>query len=475
LNIAAIATVAFALTPLAAQTARLSDAQARSEATAAELRERALESNFAYEFLRRLTDFGPRLAGSRGERAAAAWVSQEWRSLGFRNVQSEPFPLLLWQRNEETAEVVSPHPQKLRATALGGSPATPPEGIVGEVAIFKTLDDLSNVPRGSLSGKIAMLDYHMPRTESGQGYNIATAGRSAGPGAAADAGAAAFVMRSAGTDAGRSPHAGLTRYRGSSAPIPAFALSAMDANQIERLAERGPVRLRLWSNASSQPAQSQNVIAEIPGVEHPEQIVVVGAHLDSWDLGTGAVDDAAGVAVITAAAKLISQMPRRPRRTIRLVSFGAEEVSQPADPFGLFGATAYAKTHSSDLHRYVVASESDLGADRIYGLDLPAGAASTAFGQQVQRVMLPLGIIVEAETPPNGGADFLPLQTAGVPIFLLKQDATRYFDLHHTELDTFDEVEKGQLDQNVAAWAALLWLIANGDVDFRETLPRPNQ
>lgn len=457
-----------ARTQSAAPDARLAAPPREMEATAVRLREKALIDETAYALLEQLTTrFGPRLAGSDRERDPARWMAARLRGMGFENVRIAEFPLTLWSRESESGAVLGPSAQPLKVTLLGGSPSTGAAGVQGEVARFASLEELRAAPPGSLGGKIAFLDYRMPRMESGFGYGVATAGRSEGPTLAAARGALAFLMRSASTAEDREPHTGLTRYAGSWAPLPAFALSPADADQLARLVALGPTRIELQGQAAQRRASSQNVIAEVGGSAAAGEVVLIGAHLDSWDLGTGAQDDGAGVAIVTAAAKLIRDHPRRPRRTIRLVLFGAEEVSQPVAPGGLFGGHAYARSVGSDAAAHVVASESDLGSGRIVGIDLPSGDAASPFAQAAARLLLPLGILVEGEVPPHGGADMMPLQAAGVPVFLLKQDASRYFDVHHAATDTLDTVDKADLAQNVAAWASFVWLIADGTMSFR--------
>jgi len=277
-------------------------------------------------------------------------------------------------------------------------------------------------------------------------------------------------MRSVGTDSNRIAHTGTTLYVDGRVPLPAFALSAPDAEQIERLAALGnKVRLRLYSSASYvQDAHSQNVVADVPGRVHPEEFVLLGAHLDSWDQGTGAIDDGTGTAIITAAAKLILDLPHRaPRRTVRVVLFGSEEVAQPVAPFGAFGGHAYADSHKAELARHVLAGESDFGTDRIYSLALPAAVAKSDFTNTASRVLQPIGVLTAHGPVGDGGTDIGPAVEAGVPVFALRQDGSQYFDIHHTANDTLDKVEREQLDQNVAAWAALVWLAADSEVDFR--------
>jgi len=310
----------------------------------------------------------------------------------------------------------------------------------------------------------------MVRTQDGAGYGAAVEARSNGPAEAAKRGAIAFVMRSVGTDSNRIAHTGTTLYVDGRVPLPAFALSAPDAEQIERLAALGnKVRLRLYSSASYvQDAHSQNVVADVPGRVHPEEFVLLGAHLDSWDQGTGAIDDGTGTAIITAAAKLILDLPHRaPRRTVRVVLFGSEEVAQPVAPFGAFGGHAYADSHKAELPRHVLAGESDFGTDRIYSLALPAAVAQSDFTNTASRVLQPIGVLTARGPVGDGGTDIGPAVEAGVPVFALRQDGSQYFDIHHTANDTLDKVEREQLDQNVAAWAALVWLAADSEVDFR--------
>ena len=434
---------------------------------AQQLRDSALQDPSAYAIVSDLTTlFGPRPAGSESEKKAAEWCAQKMKSIGLKNVRLEPFPLTEWRRGIERGEIVGRGAQALAITALGGTPPTPDGGVEGEVVIFPTLEDLHNAPAGSLAGKIAMLNYHMPRFESGLAYNVATRGRGEGPGEAAAHGAIAFLLRSAGTNEHRLPHTGSTRFKDGRVPVPAFALSGKDADQIERLAAKGSVRVRLSSTARVVPnGTSQNVIGEIPGARSDE-IILIGAHLDSWDLGTGALDDGAGVGIVLAVAKALAAMPR-PQRTIRVILFGAEEVTQPAAPFFIVGGHAYAQSHKEEVRKYVIASEADLGAGRVIGLDLPAGWANSELAATLGRVLLPLGILVETEVAPNGGADFFPLQQLGVPVFLFKQDAAKYFDVHHTADDTLDEIDPAELRQVVAAWAATLWLLSESGADFR--------
>ncbi len=441
------------------------------ETVAAQLRDAAMAGHdIAFSWVSELTTrFGPRPAGSASEQQAAEWAAARLKALGFEQVHIESFPITGWVRGTESAQLIAPGSQPLVIAALGESPPTPPAGLEGDVVVFPTLTELKAAPPGSLDGRIAMVSQCMVRAQDGAGYGAAVPGRTEGPNEAAQRGAIAFLLRSVGTDSHRLAHTGTIRYAEGRVAVPAFALSSPDADQIERIAALGQtVRVRLFSSAAYVPdARSQNVIAEVRGRERAQEVVLLGAHLDSWDQGTGAIDDGAGTAIVTAAAKLIRDLPHRPRRTVRVVLFGSEEVAQPTPPGYIFGGHSYARNHQAELPTHVLAGESDLGSDRIYAFALPAAVAHSEFAKTLLRVLTPIGILASERAPEDVGADVGPAVEAGVPAFQLSQDAMRYFDIHHTPDDTLDKVERGQLDQNVAAWAALVWLAADGDVDFR--------
>jgi carboxypeptidase Q len=437
--------------------------------TAETLRDQALAGTIAYDIVEQITTrFGPRPAGSASERAAAEWGADYLRSLGFDNVRIQDFPLHEWRRGEERVEIVGDFAQPLVATGLGGAIATPPEGIEGEAVIFETWQALLDAPVGSLTGKIVVVLQDTIRAQDGRGYGSSSVMRFQGPTEAARRGAVGYVLRSLGTHDHRFAHTGATRV--GEGTIPAFAISPPDADQLLRIkavAER-PVRLRLHSTAGFEAVgRSQNVIGEVRGREAPDQVITIGGHLDSWDLGTGAIDDAAGIAITTAALKLIEALPQAPRRTIRVVWWGSEEVSQPAPNPGLAGAVAYAESIASDVANQIAISESDFGGGRIYGLSLPSGLAGSDFQRAAMRVLTPLGVLWNPAPARGGGPDTGPSVALGVPAFQLAQDGTDYFDTHHTADDVIDRIDPASLDQNVAAWAALLWLIADSDVDFR--------
>ena len=463
-----LAASAMALT-LAAAPAMAQDAATIQRA--ATIRDAAMERNIALDYVTQLTTrFGPRPAGSKAEQDASAWAADYMRAQGFQNVRIEQFPLVGWERGEESASIVGDRPQRLVVAALGHSPGT--NGVIeAEVVRFETLEDLNAAPAGSLAGKIAYVDAgQMVPMQDGAGYGPLTRIRGAGPGAAAAKGAAAFIMRSVGSDEHRMPHTGTTRYVDGRVPIPGFALSAPDADQVSRLIGMGEtVRLRLSSTAHTYETVSQNVIGDIVGRSRPDEVIVLGSHMDSWDLGTGAIDDGAGGAITLAAAKAIAGSGRRPARTIRVVLYGSEEVAQPTDTGN--GGGAYLRGIGAAVEKHVIAGESDFGADRVYALGLPPGAQNSDFARAASRVLYPIGVLASPQPELHGGADIGPLAGAGVPVFGLNQDGTRYFDLHHTADDTLDKIDPDQLNQNVAAWAALVWLIADSDVDFRAMRP----
>lgn len=442
--------------------------------TAEGLRDRALDGSGAYAIVEAITTrFGPRPAGTASERAAAEWGVGYLRAQGFDNARLQEFPLTAWTRGHEQVAIVGRHAQPLAAVGLGGGVATPPEGLEGEAVVFDTWQALLDAAPGSLDGKIAVLLQDTIRAQDGRGYGSSSIARFQGPTEAAARGAVGYVLRSLGTHDHRFPHTGATRV--GEGTIPAFAISPPDAEQIRRLAAlgEGPIRLRLSSTSAFEaPGQSQNVIAEVRGRERPDEIITIGGHLDSWDQGTGAVDDAAGIAITTAALKLIRDLPQRPRRTIRVVWWGAEEVSQPPPAQGLAGARAYAESIAHEVDRHVAISESDFGAGRIYGLSLPEGQAGTPFQQAAARVLRPIGVLWNPAPARGGGPDTGPSVALGVPAFQLAQDGTDYFDVHHTADDVIERIDPKALDQNVAAWAALLWLIAESDVDFRAARPQ---
>jgi hypothetical protein len=430
-------------------------------ATATRLRDQALSDPTAYDVLESLTtEIGPRPAGSPAQMRARDWAVAKMKALGFTNVHVEPFAKRAWLRDAESAEVLAPFPQKLAILGLGDSVSTSPEGITAEVVVLKSLEALKTAPANAFKGKIVLVNQPMTRTQDGSGYGAAVAGRYA-PSEASRKGAIAYLTRSISTGTARAPHTGATMYAADVPKIPAGALGVPDADLLEHMAERGPVRLHLVLQSHMVDATAWTISGDVVGSSRPDQVIVVGGHIDSWDPGTGAIDDGAGVAISAAAGHLIAQLPRRPARTIRVVFWGSEET-------GGSGA-AYLDAHRNELDKIVLAGESDLGSDNIYMLQLPPGAATNPQLSPLSAILAPLKIIVATAPATEAGSDVENIQHAGVPVLALNQDANRYFDYHHSADDTLAIVKRDELNQNVAAWAATLDMVADSDLDFRAT------
>lgn len=428
------------------------------------LREKAFSGSRAAEWVQGLTDqAGPRLAGSPGDKAAVAWALATMKAQGFSNVRAEKVSVKVWQRGIETGEVTAPYPQKLALVALGGSVATLEGGLEAEVLEVDSFEALE-AKGESVRGKIVFFNKRAERSSDGSGYGRAVVFRGSGPSRAAKLGAAGVLIRSVGTGSNRLPHTGQTRYDPAVPKIPAAALSNPDADLLERLGKLGkPVRLRFTLTCRELPdAESANVIGEIRGRGRPEEIVLLGAHLDSWDLGTGAIDDAAGCGIVLEAARLIGELPRKPLRTIRVVLFANEEN-------GLAGGNAYAKDHAAELPRHAAALEADSGTGRPVGLSWSAGPSAEAALKEIAALLEPIGAGGLREG--GGGADIGPLRSAGVPLFGLRQDSSRYFDYHHTANDTFDKIEPESLDRAAAAVAVFAYCAAEIPTPFEKIPP----
>jgi hypothetical protein len=420
------------------------------------LRERCLVDDTGYEVLRSLTrEVGPRSAGSPGDARAVAWALAKLRALGLKNVHAEPVTVPHWIRGTCSAELVSPWPQPLVAVALGGSIATPDAGLEAEVVPVTNLDELATGDTTRFAGRIVFFTGRMQRAEDGSGYGRAVTVRGRGAAEAARRGAIGVVIRSIGTDRNRLAHTGGMRPEPGDKQIPALALSNPDADLLEdQLASGQPIRLRMRNTSTwADSARSANVIGEIPGRERPREVVVLGAHLDSWDLGQGAHDDGAGVAIMSAAVKAIGEARLKPRRTVRVVLFANEE-------FGLSGARTYARDHAGEAASHVLGMESDLGAFRPLGLHAHVPADRLPAIRAMQSVLEPLGVQYRGNDA-SGDADVGQLAALGIPVCDLDTDASEYFDWHHTANDTFDKVDPELVRQNVACYAALAWLAAD--------------
>jgi carboxypeptidase Q len=404
--------------------------------------------------LAELTDtIGPRLTGSRGADAAVAWALRGFQDDGLV-AWTEPVTVPAWRRGEERAELLAggpvTRPQALAVTALGNSPGTPAGGLAAEVVEVRSLGELQALGEAA-RGRWVFFNHAMG---AGPGYGETAVLRVRGPAAAARLGAAGALVRSLATASLRDPHTGMTSWQGAPAPIPAAALSVEDAELLHRLLARGRIRVRLTLGcgfASPPTAESANVVAELRGRERPEQVVVIGAHLDSWDLGTGAIDDGAGVAMVMEAMRQLARLPEAPRRTVRAVLFMNEEN-------GLDGGLGYARRHAAGLPGHVAALEADGGAGRPQGFTVTAGDGGVA---QVARLAAPLAMLGAAGVSAGGGgSDLEPLRAAGVPVLGLVQESSRYFDWHHSAADTFDKVVPAELAASAAAVAVMAWQLA---------------
>jgi hypothetical protein len=437
------------------------EAQSIADA-AAQLRDKAVGGSPAFAVVESLTtEIGPRPAGSPAQKRAMEWGLAKLTALGFQNVHVEPFTITAWVRGPESAEVVSPYPQRLAIIGLGGSVPTPKEGIEAEAVLFHTYAELLAAPMGSLTGKIAVVTQSMVRTQTGEGYGAAVPIRTSGPSEAAKRGAVAYLLRSLATNENRLPHTGATRYAPGAPKIPAAALSVADAELLDHMAARGqPIRIRLSLESHTVPdAPAWNIVGEAVGRDRPDEVIVIGGHLDSWDPGTGAIDDGAGLSITVGAAKLINDLPRHPRRTVRVVMFGSEEMGGAGE--------AYAARHKDEAAKIVLAGESDEGAGPVWSVQLPKGALADPAMRAMAGVLAPLKTFVGFTPATNSGADVEGLQLLGVPVISLHPDATRYFDIHHSADDTLDKIDPKALDQSVAAWSALIYAAAESDIDFR--------
>ncbi len=448
-------------TSLLAAPSPITDSQ---KETAEQLIQTALKSDMGYDIVTSLTtEVGPRLGGSEAEARARNWGAELGKELGFDRVSIEEFTMPFWDRGHLHITLTSPYQQPLYGTALGG--AAPSESEVNaDVVYFRDIHALTDIKDNELKGKIAFVDGDaMVKSQTGAGYGQANQRRRIGWQHAQRGGASALVVRSVGSDSHRFPHTGMMSKNGDEwANIPVIAVSNPDADHLRRLHQANkPLSMSLHSESKWKgEVSSGNVILDIIGSEKPEEIVLIGGHLDSWDLGTGAVDDGAGVAITTAAAALIAKLPKRPKRTIRVVMFGAEEV-------GLLGAFAYAKQHESNLANHVVATESDFGAQTVWQLVSNVNSDATQLVDDIAKILSPLGIIRGGSDIAGGGPDIIPLAAKGVPTIRLNQNGRDYFDLHHTPDDTLDKINPDELAQNIAAYAASIYLLADTDVDLK--------
>ena len=439
-------------------------------ATMSKLRDAAMSDPYALTELRHLTDnIGPRLAGSPQAQAAVQYVAGEMKALG-AEVQLEKTTVPHWVRGEETGALLTwpgmaaGTTQKIVLTALGGSVATPSQGLTAAVVVANSFDEVKALPEGAVKGRILLLNERFDKRLAAQGNGLAAYGeavlyRGAGPSVAASLGAAAVLVRSVGGADFRLPHTGATFYSDGIAKIPAAAVTAEDADLLESLAKQGEVKMRLTLTPQNlPPVTSYNVIADWKGTEHPEQVVIVSGHLDSWDLGTGAIDDGAGIVVSMQAIHLLQKLGIHSRRTVRFIAWMDEEQ-------GGEGAQTYAQEHAADLANHVGALESDLGADHPDGITYAGKQELAEYLKPVAHVLDSIGASTLTASE-DAGEDVGFLK--GVPGFTPTQDSRFYFNYHHTAADTFDKVDPKLLNENAAVMAVVAYALA----DASTTAPR---
>jgi hypothetical protein len=420
----------------------------------------------AWDKLAYLTDeIGPRLAGSPALERAVAWARDTFVRDGEENVTLEPVRVPRWVRGAESAELLAPVQRKLAVLALGGSVGTPPDGITADVAVVSSFEELDKLGR-AVAGKIVLLDRAMPAgVHPGMAYGQTLPFRRQGATRAGRLGAAAVLVRSLATGSLGAPHTGDVRYAADGSPrIPAAAISVEDAALLARLARRGDaVTVRLTLGAQSLPdADSANVIAELAGRERPDEVVVIGAHLDSWDVGQGAQDDGAGCAIVMEALATLRQVGLVPRRTVRAVLFTNEEN-------GVRGGEQYAKDHAAELPRHVAAFEVDSGAGAPLGFMTDGPQPWSADARRVGRLLAPIG--AGTVIAGHAGDDIMKLKPAGVPLMSLMLDPSHYFDVHHSVADTLEKVDPENLRRGVAALATMAYVVADRPESFRGGRP----
>jgi carboxypeptidase Q len=450
--LAALVVGGASLTPLAAQQEALAE---RYRAVADRIIDAALADSSAYERLGLLVDgFGHRFSGSESLERALDWILEEMRHDGLENVRGEQVMVPRWIRGEESAVLLEPRAKSLHMLSLGGSVATPPEGVTGEVRVVGSFDELE-ARAGEAEGKIVL--FNVPFTTYGQTVRY----RGRGAIAAARAGAVASMIRSVTPHSLSTPHTGAMGYNDSVPRIPHVALTVEDAELLQRMADRGErIVVRLSLSARQEPdVPSRNVMGELVGSERPDEVVVMGGHIDSWDVGQGAMDDGGGCVVAWEAVKLLQRLGLRPRRTVRVVMWTNEEN-------GLRGGRAYRDAYRDQLDRHVLAIESDGGVFEPQGFGFSGSDEAFAIVQQIGRLLERIG--AGTVTEGGGGADIGPIMREGVPGMGLRVEGERYFWYHHTDADTLDKLDPREMALCVAAMAVMAYVAA----DLPEPLPR---
>jgi len=434
------------------------------------IQQASLQSDYAYRQVGFLTNnIGPRLSGSPQAQRAVEYVAEEMRKLGLE-VRLQKLTVPHWMRGEERGELVEWRgmaqgtSQKIVMTALGGSVATAASGLTAEVVVVESFDELNKLGAKAVAGKIVLFNVKFDKTladlnQAGAAYGQVTPYRGGGASAAAKLGAVAVLVRSAGGSQNRLAHTGGLRYADGVNKIPAAAVPFEDAELIAYLAKEGKVRLKMTLTPQTLPdATSYNVIADLKGSEKPDEIVVVGGHLDSWDLGTGAIDDASGVAMAMQTVYTLKQLKLKPKRTIRVVAFMNEEN-------GFVGATRYAEEENAAKH--FAAIEGDLGASHPIGFIFAGKPEAVPFLQPIAKILNSQGA-GQIDQKPSASSDISTLTQKGVPSFGPWFDTRTYFNYHHTAADTFDKVNPRELAENCSVMAVLAYGLAN----LEQPLPR---
>ncbi|MGH7678278.1 MAG: M28 family metallopeptidase [Gemmatimonadaceae bacterium] len=422
----------------------------------------ALRDSASYKRLAQLVDgFGHRMTGAQSLERAIDWIVAEMKRDGFENVRKEPVTVDHWVRGAESAELISPRRTPIAMLGLGRSVGTGPDGIEAPVLVVRSFADL-RARAAEARGKIVVFNVVFDSTVFPfTGYSRAVVYRGAGADSAAAVGGVAMLVRSMTPRSLRSPHTGGMNYGATGSRIPAAAISVEDAEMLQRMQDRGErpaIRLRM-SARMLPPAVSHNVVAEIRGSERPDEVIVMGGHIDSWDVGQGAVDDAGGCVAAWEALRLIKQLGIRPRRTIRVVLWTAEEI-------GLTGAVAYRDAHRAEVDKHVLAMESDNGVFRPMGLTFGGGAGGLETMSRIGTLMRSVGVDSVSAGGPQ--ADISPLFALGVPVAWIQTDPSRYFWYHHSDADTIDKIDPADLAKNTAILAVVANTVANMD----GTLPR---
>jgi carboxypeptidase Q len=449
---AAAAAATLALAPVSAGAQSVEPYRAAAD----RLIDAAMRDSAAWNRIAELTDtFGHRVSGSVALERAIDWTLERMRADGLENVRGERAMVRHWERGTESAELITPRRKPLAMLGLGGSVGTPAGGITAPVVVVTSFDDLTK--RGAaVKGKIVLFD--VPFTE----YEATRLYRTGGASAAAKQGAVAMLLRSVASFSINSPHTGNMRYDSTVAvKIPSAAIAVEDAMLLHRMLDRGqPVRVKLVMGARNLPdAPSRNVVAELRGREKPDEVVVIGGHIDSWDVGQGAMDDAGGVVTAWEAVRLMKALGLRPRRTVRVVGWTNEQN-------GVDGGKAYRATHAAETDKHVFALESDNGVFRPYGIAAVGSDSMLAMLRRIAPLLTRVG--ADSVTRGESEADVEPLLDAGVPVAGVSVDQTRYFWYHHTNADTPDKLDPRDVARCVAVFAVYAYVVA----EMPDVLPR---